>query len=88
MVLNHRDVATMHHLSIRTGKYSIAISNNFLTYLSVCRMFVFGGNDIRVGTLNNLWYIDMSEVGDMRDDSNNNNNLEWREVKTHGSTPG
>ena len=52
------------------------------------KMYVFGGSDIREGTLNNLWGFDLTEIGDLQDSSTENNVLAWQEVKTHGSVPG
>ena len=50
-------------------------------------MFVFGGSDIREGTLNNLWGFDLGEIGNLQDSSTEHNVLEWREIRTHGSVP-
>lgn len=51
-------------------------------------MYVFGGNDIRIGTLNNLWRFNLAAIGDLRDNSSENCALTWEEVETHGSVPG
>lgn len=51
-------------------------------------MFVYGGSDIREGTLNSLWCFDLTEIsGDLQDASTENNVLEWQEIRTHGSVP-
>ena len=51
-------------------------------------MFVYGGSDIREGTLNSLWSFDLTEIsGDLQDTSTENNVLEWKEIRTHGSVP-
>ena len=53
-------------------------------------MYIFGGNDIRMGTMNNLWMLDLAQVGNLRENVNDSNapRIEWRPVKTHGSIPG
>ena len=42
------------------------------------KMYVFGGSDIREGTLNNLWSFDLIEIGDLKDSSTENNVLNWQ----------
>lgn len=60
------------------------------------KMFIFGGNDIRVGLNNNLWSVDLSAVGDLQQVAGQPNNaqvfddmpkLEWKAVPTKGSVP-
>ena len=53
-------------------------------------MFIFGGNDIRMGTMNNLWSLDLNPLGRLKDNVNDNNApiIEWKPIKTHGSIPG
>lgn len=58
-------------------------------------MYIFGGTDIRLGNLNNLWSLDLSTIGDLRSiqasspgRDPNQEIIEWKRVKTHGSTPG
>ena len=38
-----------------------------LLTFSACRLYVFGGNDIRFGCMNNLWCFDLSQIGDLAD---------------------
>ena len=60
-------------------------------------MYIFGGNDIRMGMMNNLWSLDLSSIGDLSEVQNNNSasfiptngdTLEWKLVQTHGKIPG
>ena len=57
-------------------------------------MYFFGGNDIRMGTMNNLWSLELDSIGDLKDRSSRNamsldgSNFEWKSVRCHGSIPG
>lgn len=56
-------------------------------------MYIFGGNDIRIGAMNNLWQFDLGNLGDLSMLSRNNranaeNPIDWKECKMHGSIPG
>ena len=59
-------------------------------------MFIFGGNDIRVGLNNNLWSVDLAALGDLQQLAGQPPNahvfddmpkLEWKAIKTLGSVP-
>ena len=45
-----------------TSKYRL-----MLLTLFIFRLYVFGGNDIRFGPMNNLWCFDLSQIGDLAD---------------------
>ena len=33
--------------------------------IAMLRLYVFGGNDIRFGPMNNLWCFDLQQIGDL-----------------------
>ena len=43
-----------------------------------------------MGTMNNLWSLDLNPLGRLKDNVNDNNApiIEWKPIKTHGSIPG
>ena len=46
------------------------------------RLYIFGGNDIRIGTMNNLWCFDLSQIGDVKElhkykNQNNDYPMAW-----------
>jgi len=48
-------------------------------------LYVFGGKDISVGHLDNLWAIDLSEVGKLEHGKcETSENPEWRMIATTG----
>ena len=59
-------------------------------------MYIFGGTDIHIGNMNNLWCVDLENIGDLRNVQNNSPGgrdpnegiIEWKSVQTHGSVPG
>ena len=51
-------------------------------------MYIFGGNDIRMGLMNNLWCLDLSSFGDLNEPNSFHDSIEWKAVRTHGSQPG
>lgn len=57
------------------------------------RLYIFGGNDIRIGTMNNLWCFDLSQIGDVKElhkykNQNNDYPMAWQELKMRGQIPG
>ena len=57
------------------------------------RLYIYGGNDIREGTLNSLWCFDLSKIGSLKDEANAAREnealtMEWRKLETHGTGPG
>ena len=60
--------------------------------LTLCRLYIFGGNDIRIGAMNNLWCFDMAMIGDLEELAQNKSlsadyPLEWKQLATRGSVP-
>ena len=43
-------------------------------------MYIFGGNDIREGTMNNLWNFDLESLADLRDSQTPGVKLEWKTI--------
>ena len=51
-------------LFIKTSKLQNRSAKLFPTFE---RMYIFGGNDIRLGTMNNLWQFDLLNIGDLKE---------------------
>ena len=51
-------------------------------------MYIFGGNDIRMGTMNNLWSFGMTSIDELREGQSQGAPMEWKLIKTHGKIPG
>ena len=51
----------------------------------LCRLYIYGGNDIREGTLDSLWCFDLSKIGSLKDEANAAREnealtMEWRKL--------
>jgi hypothetical protein len=50
----------------------------------ILSMYIFGGNDINQGQLNNLWRFNLSAIGDCKSTSGIPNHMVWESVQTSG----
>lgn len=49
-------------------------------------MFIFGGHDIREGSLDNLWMIDLSNLEDLDKESfEQDQSFQWKQIFTQGA---
>lgn len=52
-------------------------------------MYIFGGNDIRDGTMNNLWSFDLRSLDGLKSGQSASDpaTMAWQPIRTHGSIP-
>jgi hypothetical protein len=57
--------------------------SKFLSHF-IPSMYIFGGNDINQGQLNNLWRFNLSAIGDCKSTSGIKDHMIWESVQTSG----
>jgi hypothetical protein len=76
--------------SVGSPQREEAITQVFLTtngkiVAPSCRHFIYGGHDIREGSLNNLWMIDMAKFEDLKlPEEQQDKSCEWKLIETRG----
>lgn len=52
-------------------------------------MYIFGGNDIRDGMMNNLWSFNLASLEGLKEGNNTHESMEmaWQTLRTHGQIP-
>ena len=67
---------------------SINISN-YLEILNLCRLYIYGGHDIREGSLANLWMLDLGKLIDLeKPEEDQRKECMWHKIDTSGKGPG
>jgi hypothetical protein len=69
----------------RTGK-----SQNFSTIYesNIYRLFIYGGHDIREGSMDNLWVVDLTTFDDLdQEPEDQDKDCAWKLRDTNGESP-
>ena len=72
--------------NLRSVRITPALSTTPSKFLSrfILSVYIFGGNDINQGQLNNLWRFNLSAIGDCKSTSGIKDHLIWESVQTSG----